>query len=117
MKVLTNVGLEGHGISAGSIRAILRNLLRDGNRLVSDRVVKSDGGDWEPEYIVVHEIQVVSWCSLDETLATLCGCLGEDAIAYLPVFDDARPIDNGYISWNPRYTGERFEFNHDYFTK
>lgn len=130
INVLTNVGLEDHGLSAETVTTILANLLEDGNEVVASRTTLSEGGDWEPERIVIQELSCHCIGSLERSLEKLAEALGEEAIAYLatkiefceesakrPLGTAPLDIEEGYIAYNPRFKGERYNFNVDYFTK
>lgn len=113
MKVITNVGLDNHGLSAETVTTILANLLEDGTEVVDYRTALSEGGDWEPERIVIQELSCHCIGSLGRSLEKLCECIGEEAIAYL----GGPYAETGYIAYNPRFKGERYDFNVDFFTK
>ena len=75
---------------------------------------ESAGGDWDPEPILVAELEVFpnEVENFKLALEGLCVVLQEDAIAVSIVSPN---IGTGTVIFNPRYEGEKFEFNLDYF--
>ena len=113
MIVRLNIGMESHGIGASVIKQMLQNAIGTDNVVTGYHCVMSDGGDWEPELIMVPEIQVSNVERLKKGLVALCDVLSEDSIAVAILSPD---VGNGVLVWNTNYTGERYSFNLDYFT-
>tara|TARA_R100000406_G_scaffold58601_1_gene40497 strand:- start:1000 stop:1350 length:351 start_codon:yes stop_codon:yes gene_type:complete len=111
-----NLGMEnaeGCGLDYLNLVALL-NLSIGGVGSVTSACSKlSDGGDWEPENILIAEIRTnaVSIKELNKRLESLALVLNEDSIAVSVLGDE------GYLVFNPNYTGEKYDFNIDYFTE
>ena len=112
MIVALNIGLESHGIGASVVKSMLRNAIGNDNKITSSETLLSDGGNWDPELVLVPEIDVHDVDRLKSGLVALCDVLGEDSIAVAIL---SPTIGNGILVWNSNYTGEKYDFNLDYF--
>lgn len=68
----------------------------------------SEGGDWEPETIIVFRVHRLCEHEAKSVALTLCKRLGQEAIAY-------HDGSEGGLVFHPEYSGERYEFNSEYF--
>lgn len=127
MIVRINIGLQNAidaEIGTLHVARLLELATRDCASLESYRRVESAGGDWEAEPVLWAELEILpptretgSAERVDRfkaALAGLCTVLHEDAIAVAIV---SPTIADGVIIWNPAYTGEKYDFNLDYFTE
>lgn len=117
MIVRLNIGLASHGISESIICRMLINAI-DGSYCGENKVLSwerrmSDGGNWDPEPVFVPEIEVGNVDRLKSGLAALCDVLGEDSIAVAIL---SPSVGSGVLIWNSNYSGEKYDFNLDYFT-
>lgn len=113
MIVRTNIGLESHGIGVSIVNQLTKAAIGSKNRIQSNFAKLSEGGDWAPELILIQQIEVLDVDSFKLGIESLCRVLGEDAIAVAII---SPSIGSGTIIFNPTYTGERYDFNLDYFT-
>ena len=127
MIVRVNIGLQNAidaEIGTLHVARLLELATRDCASLESYRRVESAGGDWEPEPVLWAELEILpptieigSAERVDRfkaALQSLCVVLHEDAIAVAIV---SPTIFDGTIIWNPAYTGEKYDFNLDYFAE
>lgn len=114
MIVRTNIGLESHGIGASIVNQLTRTAIGKKNKITSNYATMSSGGDWAPELILVQTIEVLDVETFKDGITAVCRVLGEDAIAVAIL---SPSIGSGTIIFNPSYTGERYDFNLDYFTE
>ena len=126
MIVRINVGLANaykNNINGYHIVDIIKTGTNGAVNVLDWRVLDSKGGNWEPEPVLWTEIEIapcnqVSTSSKVErfknVLESLCVVLNEDAIAVAIV---SPSCGDGTVIFNPHYTGERYEFNLDYFTE
>jgi hypothetical protein len=120
MIVRINIGL-GRAIESGldceSVSNLLKLSTRDSSTVISYRQVESAGGDWAPEPVLWAELEVCNAQNVTrftKALESLCVVLGEDSIAVAIV---SPLVHNGVLIWNPAYTGEKYDFNLDFFTE
>ena len=127
MLITLNIGTV-KGINHGSYKEQMT--IEDTLNLVADelslaglrfslRKTMSMGGDWNPETIVVAEVNCrinhpnddigSLWFALQE----LVRITDQDAIAVHGI----NHVDGGFVLFHPNYEGERYDFNVDYFVK
>lgn len=123
MIVRLNIGLERArdiGIDHIAAYGLLVNAVCVKTRcakMIDWRKVESTGGDWNPEPVLWAELEVVTTEDVErfkKALESLCVALGEDSIAVAIV---SPSIADGTLIWHPHYTGEKYDFNIDYFTE
>lgn len=110
-----DIGIDHHGVYGMLINAAC--VKRQCATSRGYRKVESAGGDWNPEPVLWVELEVVTTDDVDlfkKALEALCIALGEDSIAVAIV---SPSIADGTLIWHPHYTGEKYEFNIDYFTE
>ena len=103
---------------------LLRNTDKQENRVIGiynnlnrdfgghDYRIANGIGDWgkEKTYIARVPLQSSNIKLINTILEYMCIDFNQDAIAYM--LDEV-----GYIAFNPNYTGEKFEFNINYFER
>ena len=110
-----DIGIDHHGVYGMLINAVC--VKRQCATSRGYRKVESAGGDWNPEPVLWVELEVVTTDDVDlfkKALEALCIALGEDSIAVAIV---SPSIADGTLIWHPHYTGEKYDFNIDYFTE
>ena len=109
-----DIGIDHHGVYGMLVNAVcVKGQCATTNGY---RKVESAGGDWDPEPVLWVELEVATSDDFDQlrkALESLCVVLGEDSIA---VAIDLL-LAGGTLIWHPRYTGEKYDFNIDYFTE
>lgn len=118
MIVRINIGLaNAHGVDLST--EDVHNLVLLATDPFSDMLdtmeLQSSGGDWEPEPVYWAELEVFpnEVENFKLALEGLCVVLQEDSIAVAIV---SPSVGTGTLIFNPRYEGERYQFNLDYFT-
>lgn len=120
MIVRINIGLGNASkfdFDCDTIARLLDLSTRDCAQLLNYRQVESNGGDWEPESVLWAELYVSSSDEVHffkKALEGLCTVLNEDSIAVAIV---SPSIADGTIIYNPEYSGEKYDFNLDYFAE
>ena len=120
MIVRVNIGLGNANkfdFDCHTVARILDLATRDCASLIDYREVESAGGDWEPEKVLWAELEIITCdevSAFKDALESLCVVLNEDAIAVAIV---SPRIADGTVIFNPNYTGEKYDFNLDYFTE
>jgi hypothetical protein len=111
--LVMNIGLNVNGTSSDSsyeeTYKAVKSVFGSFPHLISTR--NSGGSDWEGEETFLAKIDLLKTVQFEQIVVImheLCKTLKQDAIAY--------KVGNvGYLAFNPEYSGERFEFNKDYF--
>lgn len=112
MIIRINLGManaKSHGIDYLNLVSLLELSLVSYGSVSATCTKISGGGDWEPEEILIAEISVDDIEFVNRALEALSVVLDEDSIAVSVLGNE------GYLIWNPNYTGEKYEFNSDYF--
>lgn len=112
LKRANAIGLDHHHVAGLLMRATTGYCAE----VTSYREVESAGGDWEPEPVLWAELEVV-WSMVDRfkaAMESLCVALGEDSIAGYVLEPNT---GDGTLFWHPHYTGEKYDFNIDYFAE
>ena len=118
MIVRLNIGLaNAHGVdlSTEDVHNLVLLATDPYAEMIDNREVMSEGGDWDPEPVYWAELEVFhnEVENFKLALEGLCVVLHEDSIAVAIV---SPSIGTGTLVFNPRYEGDRYEFNLDYFT-
>ena len=95
---------------------LLKHALTNCGRFEEWKVLESSGGDWVPEPILWANFNTSdsdeSITAMLRTLESVCLVLHEDSIAV-----KVEPYNYGKLVFSPTYTGERYDFNAEYFTE
>lgn len=119
MKVELNIGTvmnNGHEYQdVDQLREAIHFILSP-TLAVGSRVSTDSHGDWGQEKTIVVDVDIMNGKfprkKLIESVRHICHIMCQDAIAvYIP------EIDHGELIWNRSYTGGKYEFNLDYFTR
>jgi len=122
MKVELNIGTvmnNGHEYhDVDQVREAIHFILDPTslNSNINSRVSTDSHGDWGEEKTIVVEVDIMRGNfprrKLIESVRHICHMMSQDAIAvYIP------DLDHGELIWNGNYTGGKYEFNLNYFTR
>ena len=112
MIVRINLGManaQSYGIDYLNLVALLQSSVKNCGDVTATCTKLSDGGDWQPESILIAEIETSDIQSVNRSLEALAVVLDEDSIAVSVLGNE------GYLIWNPNYSGEKYDFNSNYF--
>lgn len=112
MLITINLGIDNsiaNGIDYNSLLSLLDLSLGDYGSVMGATSKMSEGGDWEPEKILIAKIETNSLESVNRRLEALAVVLNEDSIAVSVLGDE------GYLIFNPNYNGEKYDYNHNFF--
>ena len=111
MRVKLNVGIDRCELGSMLVAELLRNAIGPKNKVLDFEAKYSEGGDWEPELILIPEIIIQDLESFKRGVESMCLVLNEDCIAV----SFQTNSKGGAMIFNPNYTGEKFQFNIEYF--
>lgn len=114
MIVQTNIGLENHKIGSTIVNQLCKEAFGKDN-VILDYVCKfSEGGDWDPELILIQRIDVTDLKTFFRGVESIARVLGEEAIACHRECDWHK---SGVIIFNPIKECERYVYDHRYFVE